>query len=258
MKKGLVTLMAAVAVGTLGGAARPGGAAPPVSAVARCDGGRVARSDVHGLAVGAGFAGADGGAIRQTTAAGAELIAPPDRGPGIVRHVASRAGVGTAYVRDRKGGDLVVSVTERGVRRYSTHAEASQPALSARGDLVWAERSGLRLVVASGRAPRPIVGPIPGGVTMSPPVASATTIVGALAQAADPAGRGVPGGGRRVGPALEHRRGRDGSLADPAGARRREPRGRRLRRRHGRSARPHGSRQAFGGPDVRDRCGVAS
>src|SRR5438093_1771690 len=181
MKKGLVTLMAAVAVGTLGGAARPGGAAPAVSAVARGDGGRPARSDVHGLAVGAGFAGADGGAIRQTTAAGTELIAPPDRGRGIVRHVASRADVGTAYVRDRKGGDLVVSVTERGVRRYSTHAEASQPALSARGDLVWAERSGLRLVGASGRAPRPIAGPIPGGMTFSPLFASTTTIVVAVA-----------------------------------------------------------------------------
>ena len=59
MKKGLVTLVAAVAVGTLGGAARPGGAAAPASAVARCDGGRPARSDVHGLAVGAGFAGAE-------------------------------------------------------------------------------------------------------------------------------------------------------------------------------------------------------
>ena len=181
MKKGLVTLVAAVAVGTLGAAARPGGAAAPASAVARCDGGRPARSDVRGLAVGAGFAGADGGAILQTNAAGTELIVPPDRGRGVVRHVASRAGVGTAYVRDRKGGDLVVSVTGRGVRRYSTHAEASQPSLSARGDLVWAERSGLRLVGAGARAPRPIAGPIPGGTTFSPLFASTTSIVAAVA-----------------------------------------------------------------------------
>ena len=103
MKKGLVTLVvAASAVGTLGGAARPGGAASPASAVARCDGGRPARSDVHGLAVGAGIAGADGGAILRTSPAGTELIAPPDRGRGVVRHVASRAGVGTAYVRRMK------------------------------------------------------------------------------------------------------------------------------------------------------------
>ena len=177
MKKGLVTLVAAVAVGTLGGAARLGVAAAPASAVARCDGGRPARSDVHGLAVGAGIAGADGGAILRTSPAGTELIAPPDRARGIVRHVASRAGVGTAYVRDRKGGDLVVSVTGRGVGRYSTHAEASQPSLSARGDLVWAERSGLRLVGAGARGPRPIAGPIPGGMTFSPLFASTTTIV---------------------------------------------------------------------------------
>jgi len=132
------------------------------------------------LAVGAGFAGADGGAIVQTNPAGTELIVPPDRGRGVVRHVASRAGVGTAYVRDRTGGDLVVSVTGRGVRRYSTHAEASQPSLSAREDLVWAERSGLRLVAARARAPRSIAGPISGGMTFSPLFASTTTIVVAV------------------------------------------------------------------------------
>ena len=78
MKKGLVTLVvAASAVGTLGGAARPGGAAAPASAVARCDGGRLARSDVHGLAVGAGIAGADGGAILRTSPAGTELLPGP-------------------------------------------------------------------------------------------------------------------------------------------------------------------------------------
>ena len=60
MKKGLMTFVVAVAVGALGVAARPGGAAAPASAVARCDGGRTARSDMHALAVGAGFAGADG------------------------------------------------------------------------------------------------------------------------------------------------------------------------------------------------------
>ena len=141
MKK-VITFVVAVAVGALGVAARPGGAAPPASAVARCDGGRPARSDLHGLAVGAGIAGADGAAIWQTGSAGTELVVPPDRGRGVVRHISSRPGVGTAYVRDRKGGDLVVSVTGRGVRRYSTHGEALQPSLSAHGDVVWAEVAG--------------------------------------------------------------------------------------------------------------------
>ena len=62
MKK-VITFVIAVAVGALGVAARNGGAAPPASAVARCDGGGPARSDMHTLAVGAGFAGADGTAI---------------------------------------------------------------------------------------------------------------------------------------------------------------------------------------------------
>ncbi len=182
MKK-VITFVVAVAVGALGVAARPGGVAPPASAVARCDGGRQARSDLHGLAVGAGIAGADGAAIWQTGRAGTELVIPPDRGRGVVRHISSRPGIGTAYVRDRKGGDLVVSVTGRGVRRYSTHGEALQPSLSAHGDVVWAERSGLRLVEAGARAPRPIAGPVPRGVTFSPLFVSATTIVTPVAAA---------------------------------------------------------------------------
>jgi hypothetical protein len=110
-----------------------------------------------------------------------ELVVPPDRGRGVVRHVSSRPGVGTAYVRDRRGGDLVVSVTGHGIGRYSTHGEALQPSLSPRGDLVWAERSGLRFVEAGTRAPRPIAGPIRGGMTFSPVFASASRIVAAVA-----------------------------------------------------------------------------
>ena len=176
MKK-VITFVVAVAVGALGVAARPGGAAPPASAVARCDGGGPARSDMHALAVGAGFASADGTAISQTSPARTEVVVPPDGGRGVVRHVSSRPGVGTTYVRDRKGGDLVVSVTGHGVRRFATRDEALQPSLSAHGDLVWAERSGLRLVPAGARTPTRIAGPTRGGVTFSPVFASPRTIV---------------------------------------------------------------------------------
>ena len=158
MKK-LMTFGVVSVIVALGVAARPGGAAPPASAVARCDGGHPVRSDLRALAVGAGIAGADGGGIAETSAAGTEQVVAPDRARGVVRHVSSRPGVGTAYVRDRKGSDLVVSVTGRGVRRFPAHGEALQPSLSGRGDLVWAERSGLRLVPAGVRAPRTITGP---------------------------------------------------------------------------------------------------
>jgi len=179
MKK-VITFVVAVAVGALGVAARPGGAAQPASAFARCGGGS-ARSDMHTLAVGAGFAGADGAAISQTSPAGIEVVVPPDGGRGVLRHVSSSPGVGTAYVRDRKGGDLVVSVTGRGIRRFATRTEALQPSLSAQGDLVWAERSGLRLVPADARTPTRIAGPTRGGMTFSPVFASRRTIVVAVA-----------------------------------------------------------------------------
>src|SRR5436190_2811998 len=175
MKK-VTTFVVAVAVGALGVAARPGGAAPPASAVARCGGGP-ARSDMQTLAVGAGFAGADGAAISQTSPAGTEVVVPPDGGRGVLRHVSSRPGVGTAYVRDRKGGDLVVSVTGSGIRRFTTRDEALQPSLSAQGDLDCAERSGLRLVPAGARTRERIVGPTRGGLMFSPVFASRRSIV---------------------------------------------------------------------------------
>ena len=182
MTFGVVSVIVALAV-----AARPGGAAPPASAVARCDGGRPVRSDLRALAVGAGIAGADGGGIAETSAAGTEQVVAPDRARGVVRHVSSRPGVGTAYVRDRKGSDLVVSVTGRGVRRFLAHGEALQPSLSGRGDLVWAERSGLRLVPVGVRAPRTITGPTVRGMTFSPSFVSPRTIVVAVAAPPTPA-----------------------------------------------------------------------
>src|SRR5207244_2053896 len=97
---------------------------------------------------------------------------------GLVTLVVAASAVGTLGGAARPGG---AAGTGRGVRRNSTHAEASQPSLSARGDLVWAERSGLRLVGAGARAPRQIAGPIPGGMTFSPLFASTTTIVVAVA-----------------------------------------------------------------------------
>ena len=62
-----------------------------------------------------------------------------------------RAGVGTAYVRDRAGADVVVDVTASGtVRRFAAGGEATHPALSAAGDLAWAVGGDLRLVRAGG------------------------------------------------------------------------------------------------------------
>ena len=333
MKK-VITFVVAVAVGALGVAARPGGAAPAASAVARCDGGGPARSDMHTLAVGAGFAGADGTAISQTSPAGTEVVVPPDGGRGVVRHVSSRPGVGTAYVRDRKGGDLVVSVTGRGIRRFATRDEALQPSLSAQGDLVWAERSGLRLVPAGARTPTRIAGPTRGAVTFSPVFASRRTIVVAVAapptaavpedeylsnlwrydlrssrwvrsthfsggpdrwsivrtpflaqdgsiqfvrvsgrasidraprfelwqlrgdiagEAATASGRDVPRRFRWLRSAVEPARGRDGSVADPAGASRWQFGRCRLRCRHGRPPRPRGSRRPVGKTKLVDR-----
>ena len=78
----------------------------------------------------------------------------------MLRHVTTRAGVGTAYVRDRAGADVVVDVTASGtVRRFAAGGEATHPALSAAGDLAWAVGGDLRLVASGGSRARVIRGP---------------------------------------------------------------------------------------------------
>ncbi|HET6770278.1 MAG TPA: hypothetical protein VFH75_01390 [Actinomycetota bacterium] len=65
--------------------------------------------------------------------------APPISGNGVLRHVASAAGVGTAYVVDKEGPDTLVSVGSRGISEISGEGEITHPTLSGSGDLVWAE-----------------------------------------------------------------------------------------------------------------------
>jgi hypothetical protein len=91
--------------------------------------------------------------------------------------------VGTAYVRDRAGGDVVVAVTARGVRRFATSAEAMHPSWSSRGELVWAEGADLRLVRPNATAASAIAGPVAGGLAFSPAFEPNGSIVSAVAAA---------------------------------------------------------------------------
>jgi hypothetical protein len=62
---------------------------------------------------------------------------------GVIRHVAARPGVGTAFVIDRPGSDTVVTVTRAGVVLLPQHAEASGPAWSRKGRLAWSTGSAI-------------------------------------------------------------------------------------------------------------------
>jgi hypothetical protein len=105
---------------------------------------------------------------------------------GLLKHVAVRTGVGTAYVDDEAGDDLLIAVTPRGVQHISTNGEATHPAWSPNGELVWAEdfRS-LRLLAEGEDAPATI--PAPSRVTgLFSPVFSTGRTITAVAQ--EPAG----------------------------------------------------------------------
>jgi len=71
------------------------------------------------------------------------FVAPPVPGQqiesGTVRHVVDRPGVGTAFVADRQGSDLL-SVTIHDVTRTApTEGEVTNPAISESGSVAWAE-----------------------------------------------------------------------------------------------------------------------
>jgi len=134
-----------------------------------------------GLSSGTTVAAVDGGAISILRGGRIGHVSPPEHGPGVIRHVSVAAGVGTAYVRDRDGHDLVVSDTRAGVRRFRAHGEALNPSLSADGQLVWAQAGGLRLVGSGSASVRRIAGPMRRDTAFSPVFRDDETIVAAIA-----------------------------------------------------------------------------
>jgi hypothetical protein len=63
----------------------------------------------------------------------------PDSLGGVARHIAVAPGVGTAYVADLAGRDVLVAISRGGVAEIAAQGEAAHPAWSPRGDLVWAD-----------------------------------------------------------------------------------------------------------------------
>jgi hypothetical protein len=64
-------------------------------------------------------------------------------GRGTIKHLAVRRGIGTAFVIDRAGSDIVVATTRERVDVLPQVAEASHPAWSASGRLAWSTGSSI-------------------------------------------------------------------------------------------------------------------
>lgn len=147
-----------------------------------------ARGEAPGLATGRGVWAVAGGTLVSATR-GRSLPAEGET----IRHVATAGGLGTAYVVDRPGADEVVVVTRRGTRRIPAHTEATHPAWSADGDLVWATGEGVVLLPHDGGRIVRIDGPVSGGTVFSPVFLSPTRLAAAVAA---PPSRSAPEGGR--------------------------------------------------------------
>ena len=149
-----------------------------------------ARGEASGLASGRGLWAVAGGTIVSATA-GRSVSARVTEDE-TIRHVAAEPGLGTAYVIDRSGGDDVVVVTRRGIRRISENAEATHPAWSPSGDLAWATGSGVAVLGRDSSRVSRIAGPVAGGTVFSPAFLSPARL--AVVVAAPPT-RGAPEGG---------------------------------------------------------------
>lgn len=81
------------------------------------------------------------------------VYAPPSTGGEVFRHVVSAPERGTAYVRDQKGPDTLVAIRPDGISEIKALGEATHPAFSSTGALVWAEDFRvLKLASSSGRS----------------------------------------------------------------------------------------------------------
>jgi hypothetical protein len=89
-------------------------------------------------------------------------------GQGTIKHAAVRPGVGTAYVIDRAGADIVVAMTREGRDVLPQASEASNPTWSASGRLAWSTGSAILVRdPVSGRIEE-LPAPVQGAVVFAP------------------------------------------------------------------------------------------
>lgn len=166
-----VAVVGSVSGVTLGWASREGGCERQPSR---------AFTERSQVARGAGLSAALGRSIVTIGSGATETVDVPVPN-GVVRHVATRSGIGTAFIDDLRGPDVVVIATSRGVIRLPQPGEAAQPAWSSTGDLAWSMGSYLRLRGKDG-VMATIDGPEGGLAVFSPTFTSATEITAVVSE----------------------------------------------------------------------------
>ena len=100
----------------------------------------------------------------------------------VVRHVATKPGSGTAYVLDEAGPDAVVIRTPDRVIRLDQPGEASHPAWSPDGKLVWSLGSSLRIWSPVDGSTTSIAAPAGAVAVFSPVFTSSDTVVAVVGE----------------------------------------------------------------------------
>jgi hypothetical protein len=131
------------------------------------------------IAEGRGTAAIVGDKIVMVETAGSRSVySPATTGNGVLRHVASAPGVGTAYVNDRKGPDTLIAASQQGVLEIAASGEVTHPTLSASGDIVWAEDFRVLKMASSGsRSAKTIDLPQGSTAVFSPVFAGANELI---------------------------------------------------------------------------------
>jgi hypothetical protein len=148
-----VAVMASTAAGliTAGGGSAPVGSSG-VADPRGCPSQSALPRRAPGLVSGRGFWAAAGGQLVSVgagrAASGEAFVstgAPPALAGSlersVIKHVAARRGIGTAFVIDRTGGDVLVAVTREGVEIVPQASEVSHPVWSTGGLLAWSTGS---------------------------------------------------------------------------------------------------------------------
>jgi hypothetical protein len=124
-----------------------------------------------GAARGTGLAAVDGGRTLFTVSASGDRMKIRDGGSnGLLRHAASRPGIGTAYVNDLAGPDVLVAMRPKGVTRIEGSGELSHPAWSPAGMLAWSVDMAMLEVWSPDTGRRGLVPPPRGGSAVFSPV----------------------------------------------------------------------------------------
>ena len=141
---------------------------------ARLGHGRCARLRPGGVAGGRTLVVLDGTGARRAFAVEANA--------GVVRHVATKPGSGTAYVLDEAGPDAVVIRTPDRVVRLDQPGEASHPAWSPDGKLAWSLGSSLRIWSPVDGSTTSIAAPAGAIAVFSPVFTSSDTVVAVVGE----------------------------------------------------------------------------